>query len=100
MAAGASGALKPTESNFTKGTTDMAKKPDIAFSIASLDKLSDKKLDEITNRVLASKKGASAMRSMVRSVMRSALKSTVKSIMKSPLKAPVKSPVKSPMRSK
>lgn len=76
----------------------MARKPNVTFSIASLDKISDKKLNEITNRVLTSKKGASAMKSMVRSVMRSALKSTVKSIMKSPLKAGVKSPVKSPVR--
>ena len=78
----------------------MAKKANIAFSVASLDKLSDKKLNEITNQVLTGKKGASAMKSMVRSVMRSALKSTVKSIMKSPLKAPVKSPLKSPLRAK
>jgi hypothetical protein len=76
----------------------MAKKANVAFSIASLDKLSDKKLNEITNRVLTSKKGASAMKSMVRSVMRSAMKSTVKSIMRSPLKAGIKSPAKAPVR--
>jgi len=68
----------------------MAKKKDIVFSVQSLQNLGDKKLDEIVNRVLASKKGASAMKSMMRSVMRSSLRSTVKSVLKSPLKTPAK----------
>ena len=75
----------------------MAKK-DIAFSIASLNKMNDKKLDEIIGKVLQSKKGASALKSMTRSVLRSALKSTVKSVLRSPLKSPAKSPIKSPAR--
>lgn len=76
------------------------KKADIAFSIASLDKLDGKKLDQIVDKVMKTKQGASAVKSMVRAVLRSAIKSTVKSILKSPLKQPVASPVKSPLRAK
>jgi hypothetical protein len=61
----------------------MAKKTDITFSIASLDQLGDKKLNEIVNKVMQSRKGASALKSMMRSVMRSSLKSVVKSVMRS-----------------
>jgi hypothetical protein len=64
----------------------MAKQTDITFSTAALDKLGDKKLNEIVGKVMASKKGASAMKSMMRSVMRSALKSTIKSVRRSPIK--------------
>jgi prephenate dehydratase len=74
----------------------MAKKADIAFSIASLEGLNDKKLNEIVSKVMQSKKGASALKSMMRSVTRSALKSTVKSVMKSPLKGQTPAAVKSP----
>ena len=64
----------------------MATKNDINFATASLDSLSDKKLNDIANKVLASKDGARAMKSMMRSVMRSALKSTIKSVKRSPVK--------------
>lgn len=64
----------------------MAKKTEITFSVASLENMDDKKMDEIVNKVMASRKGASAMKSMMRSVMRSALKSTIKSVKKSPIK--------------
>lgn len=64
----------------------MAKKKDITFSVRSLDNIGKKKLDEIASRVLKSRRGASAMKSMVKSVMKSALKSTLKSVRKSPLK--------------
>jgi hypothetical protein len=63
-----------------------AKGGDVTFSVATLDKMDDRKLNEIVGKVISSRKGASAMKSMMRSVMRSALKSTIKSVRKSPLK--------------
>jgi hypothetical protein len=57
----------------------MEDKEEIEYHVASLHKLDDAKLDEITDQVLASEKGASAMRSLMRSVMKSALRSTMKS---------------------
>jgi hypothetical protein len=62
----------------------MAKKTDVDFSIASLSNLSEKKLNEIANKVISSKQGASALKSMMRSVVRSSLKSTIKSIQRLP----------------
>jgi FKBP-type peptidyl-prolyl cis-trans isomerase (trigger factor) len=68
----------------------MATKKDIHFNITSLDHVKEKKLNEIVDKVMKSRKGASALKSMVRSVMRSALKSAIKSVMKSPIKSPMK----------
>lgn len=76
----------------------MAKKKDIAFNITSLDLMNEKKLNEVVDKVLTSKKGASTLKSMMRSVMRSTLKSAVKSAIKSPVKSPMKS-AKSPIKS-
>ncbi len=62
----------------------MEEKSDIEFHIVMLDRLEEAKLDEITDKVLASEKGASAMRSLMRSVLKSALRSTIKSAARSP----------------
>ena len=64
----------------------MAKKNDIHFKITSLENVKEKKLNEIVDKVMRSKKGASAIKSMVRSVMKSTLKSAIKSVLKSPAK--------------
>ncbi len=77
----------------------MAKKKDIEFNITSLDKMEDKRLNEIFEKVIKSKKGASALKSMMRSVMRSTLKSAAKSTLKSPVKSVLKSPLKSVLKS-
>jgi ethanolamine utilization protein EutQ (cupin superfamily) len=63
-----------------------AKSRDVVFTTATLDNMSDRKLNEIVGKVMTSKKGASALKSMMRSVMRSALKSTIKSVRRSPLR--------------
>jgi hypothetical protein len=55
---------------------------DINFGVAALGKMSDRDLNNIIDKVLKTKKGASALKSMMRSVMRSALKSTIKSATK------------------
>jgi len=62
----------------------MAKQKNIEFKQTSLDIMDDKKLNEIVDKVMKSKKGASTLKSMMRSVIRSALKSAVKSALKSP----------------
>lgn len=62
----------------------MATKKDVNFTTASLANLSEKKLNEIANRVISSKQGASALKSMMRSVVRSSLKSTIKSVQRLP----------------
>jgi hypothetical protein len=59
-------------------------KKDVVFNVTSLDKINDKKLNEIIDKVLKTKKGASALKSVMRSVMRSTLRSAVKSAVKSP----------------
>lgn len=56
----------------------------VEFQVASLKNFDEEKLNEITDKVLASEKGSSAMRSMMRSVMRSALRSTLRSVTRSP----------------
>jgi hypothetical protein len=66
----------------------MAKKKDIEFQSTSLDHIDDDKLSEIMEKVITSKKGVSALKSMMRSVMRSALRSAVRSSVKSPMKSP------------
>lgn len=63
-----------------------AAKKAVSFTQTSLDNIDDKKLNAIVDKVMKSKQGASAMKSMMRSVVRSALKSTVKSTMKSPVR--------------
>ena len=68
------------------GTKKATKSSDVVFSVATLDNMSDKKLNEIVGKVIESRKGASALTSRMRSVMRSAQKSTIKSVRKSPLK--------------
>jgi len=65
-------------------TNFMATKKNINFDSVSLEKISDKKLNEITDRVLNSPKGAKALKSVMRSAMRSAIKSAIKSVLKSP----------------
>lgn len=57
----------------------MAADKDITFGLAALKGMKDKDLNGIIDKVMASRKGASAMKSMMRSVMRSAMKSTIKS---------------------
>jgi hypothetical protein len=57
----------------------MEEKEEVEFHVASIGKIDEAKLDEITDKVLTSEKGASAMRSLMRSVMKSALRSTLKS---------------------
>ena len=57
----------------------MAMDKDIAFGVAALKGMKHKDLNGIIDKVLKSRKGASALKSMMRSVMRSAMKSTIKS---------------------
>ena len=57
----------------------MEEKEEVEYHVASLEKLDDATLDEITDKVLASERGGSAMRSLMRSVMKSAFRSTMKS---------------------
>jgi hypothetical protein len=58
----------------------MAAKDDIRFTEADLEKLGDAKLNEIVDKVLRSRKGSKAFKSLMRSVMRSAMKSTMKAM--------------------
>jgi hypothetical protein len=56
----------------------MASRQDIAFSVASLSKMTEQELNDIVDKVIKSKKGATALKSLMRSIMRSALKSAIK----------------------
>jgi hypothetical protein len=66
--------------------TPMAARDDIKFTEANLEKLGDAKLNEIVDRVLRSRKGSKAFKSLMRSVMRSAMKSTMKAMSATPTK--------------
>lgn len=75
---------KPEVEFEEKPDVEFEEKPEVEFEIAALHRMDDDKLTEIADRVLASEKGASALRSMMRSVMRSAIRSAVKSAARSP----------------
>jgi hypothetical protein len=62
----------------------MEEKDDIEYTVASLAELDEATLDEITDKVLASERGSSAMRSLMRSVLKSAFRSVAKSASPSP----------------
>jgi hypothetical protein len=62
----------------------MTAKPEMVFTIAALESMSEEKLNEIVDKVMATPKSASALKSMMRSVVRSALKSAAKSVARSP----------------
>jgi hypothetical protein len=58
----------------------MAARDDIKFTEANLEKLGDAKLNEIVDKVLRSRKGSKAFKSLMRSVMRSAMRSTMRAM--------------------
>lgn len=62
----------------------MTAKEEMVFTIAALESMSEEKLNEIVDRVLATRESAAALKSMMRSVVRSALKSAAKSVARSP----------------